>query len=107
VQTAAGLAADRRGDLPKAEEYFRKARQINPGYAYALSGLAMLHYSVSKFRTGQALMVQAYHAYPDDPTLIAAWADTLEGAGYVAGLERALAIYDPASREARRLRTLT
>ncbi len=104
AQTAAGLAAYRHGELAKAEAYFRKARQIDPHYPYALSGLASIHYAVSKFKTGHALIKQAYLAAPGDPRLITAWAGTLHGAEQIAALERAFTIYDPASREARRLR---
>jgi tetratricopeptide (TPR) repeat protein len=104
AQAAAGLSAYRRGDLPKAEEYFRKALRTDRGYAYALSGLASVACAVSKFKTCQDLMAQAYHASPADPQIIAEWADSLHGAEHIAALERALAIYDPASREARRLR---
>ena len=104
AQAAAGLAAYRRGNLPKAEEYFRKARRISPTYAYALSGLASIYHSVSKFKSYRELVTQAYSASPADPRLIAAWAGELHGAQHLAALERALAIYDPASREARRLR---
>jgi tetratricopeptide (TPR) repeat protein len=102
-QTAAGLAEYRRGDLPRAEAYFRKARQIDPKYAYALSGLASIYYAVSKFKTGNALVAQAFRAAPTDPQLLVAWAGTLQGAEHLAALERALAMYEPASREARRL----
>jgi tetratricopeptide (TPR) repeat protein len=104
AQTAAGLAAYRHGELATAEAYFRKARQIDPHYPYALSGLASIHYAVSKFKTGHVLVKQAYLAAPGDPRLIAAWAGTLHGAEQIAALERAFAIYDPASREAVRLR---
>lgn len=103
VYAAAGLAAYRRGDLPKAEAYFRKARQIDPNYAYALSGLASIYNSVSRFRTGQTLMAQAYRASPADPLLIAAYAGQLRRGEHIAALERALSIYDPVTREARRL----
>jgi tetratricopeptide (TPR) repeat protein len=104
AQTAAGVAAYRRGELGNAEAYYRKARQIDPHYAYALSGLASIHYAVSKFKSGQILIKQAYLAAPSDPRLIAAWASTLHGAELLAALERAFAIYDPSSREERRLR---
>jgi tetratricopeptide (TPR) repeat protein len=104
AQAAAGLAAYRRGDLPRAEAYFRKARQIDPNYAYALSGLASVACATSKFKTCEDLMAQAYRASPDDPQLIVQWADALHGAAQISALERALAIYDPASRETRRLR---
>lgn len=104
VQTAAGLAAYRRGDLKEAEEHFLKARDHHPSYPYALKGLASIYNSVSKFKTGEALATQAYGATTGDPALIQAWANTLHGADHIAALKRALAIYDPASHEARSLR---
>jgi len=103
AQTAAGIAAYRRGNLPNAGACFRKARQINPDYPYALSGLASVYLASSKVKTSRELMAQAYHHSPSDPQLITAWAHALHGAGRIAALERALAIFDPASREARRL----
>lgn len=51
------------------------------------------------------LIIQAYRASPADPRLMTARANMLHGAEHLAALERALAIFDPASREARRLRT--
>ncbi|HLY18428.1 MAG TPA: aspartyl protease family protein [Bryobacteraceae bacterium] len=103
-QTAAGLAAYRRGDLPHAEAYFRKAREIDAHYAYAPSGLASIYNAVSKFKTGQALAAQAWRAAPSDPRLMVEWASSLQGAEHIAALERALALYDPSSREAVSLR---
>ena len=104
VQTAAGLAAYRSGDLAKAEACFRKALKINPNYAPGLSGLASIYGSISKFKTARTLAIAAYQASPGDPHLIAGWANSLHGDEHIAALQRALAIYDPASREARSLR---
>jgi len=104
IQTAAGLAAYRGGDLTKAEACFRKALKINAKYAAGLSGLESIYNSVSKFRTAQTLTIAAYHASPGDPNLILDWAHTLHGGEHIAALQRALAIYDPDSREARSLR---
>ncbi|MGA2590010.1 MAG: aspartyl protease family protein [Bryobacteraceae bacterium] len=104
VQAAAGMAAFRGGDLAKAETSFRKALKIAPNYAGALSGLASIYSSASKFKTARKLMIAAYRALPNDPRLITEWANTLQGAEHVAALEQALAIYDPGSREARALR---
>jgi tetratricopeptide (TPR) repeat protein len=104
AQTAAGMAAYRSGDLTKAEACFRKALKINAKYAPALSGLAFIYSSVSKFKSARTIMIAAYRLSPGDPRLIAAWANTLQGDEHTAALQRALAIYDPGSREARGLR---
>jgi hypothetical protein len=92
------------GDLTRAEACFRKALNINTKYAAALSGWALLYSSTSKFKTAQALTIAAYQASSGDPRLIAAWANALRGEEHIAALQRALAIYDPDSREARGLR---
>jgi hypothetical protein len=104
TQTAAGMAAYRRGDLSKAEAYYRQAFKIKAKYAGASHGLALICSSESKFRTAHKLDLQAYHAAPHDPELLAAYAATLERAARLAVLERVLALYDPTNREARRLR---
>jgi len=104
VQAAAGLAAYRSGDLNKAETCFRKSLKLKDSYAEGLRGLALIYSAVSKFKSARALIVAAYHASPGDPQLITAWANTLHGDEHIAALERALAIYDRGSREARVLR---
>ena len=57
-----------------------------------------------KFKSARTFMIAAYRISPGDPRLIAAWANTLQGDEHIAALQRALAIYDPGSREARALR---
>ena len=104
AQAAAGLAAYRRGDLTTAEACFRKALKINARDAPGLSGLGLIYNSISKFKSARTLMTAAYRISPGDPRLIAAWANTLQGDEHIAALQRALAIYDPGSREARALR---
>ena len=103
--TASGFAAFRRGDLVKADEYFNKARLVSPQYPGAFEGLAQLSYCVSDFKSARDFYLSAYHFQSNDPDLITAWAETTKGAEHIAALERALALYDPASREARSLRT--
>ena len=104
AQAAAGLAAFRRGDLTTAEGCFRKALKINARCAPGLSGLGLIYNSISKFKSARTLMTAAYRISTGDPRLIAAWANTLQGDEHTAALQRALAIYDPGSREARALR---
>jgi tetratricopeptide (TPR) repeat protein len=104
VQSAAGLAAYRGGDLIKAEGYFHRALEINPKSAPGLSGLALIYYSISKLKSARTLMITAYHASSGDPQLIMAWANSLEGDMHIAALQKVLGIYDPGSREARALR---
>ena len=104
VQTAAGLAAYRSGDMQKAEACFLKALRIDARYAPGLHGLALIHASISKFKSARTFMTAAYHVSPGDPRLIVAWASTMQGEEHIAALQRAQAIYDPGSREARALR---
>jgi tetratricopeptide (TPR) repeat protein len=102
--TAAGFAAFRQGDLLKAEEYFNKARKVSPQYPAAQTGTAELSACVSRFKTARNLRLAAYAQQPNNPELISTYADTLKGVDHIAALERALALYDPASHEARGLR---
>jgi Flp pilus assembly protein TadD len=104
AQTAAGRAAFRSGDIGKAEEYFRAALKLDPGYAGALIGLASVEMTVSRFKTARGLLLAAWRSSPGDPKLMIAHAGTLQGTDRIAALEEALAILDPHSDEARGLR---
>ncbi len=104
TQAAAGLAVYRKGDLAKAEAYFRSALKLDPGHPGALKGLAAVSCTVSQFKTARDLLLFAYRRSPDDPELMLAHAGTLEGAEHVAALQKALSALDPQSREARGLR---
>ena len=104
AQTAAGRVLYRKGQLPKAEAAFRAARKLDPNYAGALEGLARIYAIIAKYKTASELMLQAYHAEPNDPDLMLAHANSLEGKEHIAALEQVLLIYDPGSREARALR---
>jgi hypothetical protein len=66
--------------------------------------MARIFAMVSKFKTARALRLEAYRSAPSDPELVLSYANTLKGAEHIAALERALAIYDPQSEEARNLR---
>ena len=105
AETAAGMASFRRGDLQKAEEHFRAALKLDSKYPGALVGLASIYSTVSKFKTAQDMRLDAFRNSPDDPELMLAHANTLTGAAHIAALEQVLAIYDPASEEARNLRS--
>ena len=105
VQTAAGLAEFRRGDLAKAEQYFQSALRMDAGYSGALQGMAAINDAVSRFKTARDLFAQAYKKTPGDPELILAHARTLRGAEHIQALREALAILDPETEEARRVRT--
>jgi Flp pilus assembly protein TadD len=104
AQVAAGMAAFRRGELTQADQYYRAAYKIDPKNAGALVGMASLFSMVSKFKASRELMLQAYVYSPDDPTLMAAKANSLKGAEHIAALEKVLAAYDPESDEARAVR---
>ena len=104
AQTAAGLATYRRGDLGKAEQYFRAALKLDPAYPGALQGLASIHSAVSRPKTARDLLLAAYHNSPGDPELMLAYANTLKRAEHIAALQRALAILDAESEEARNVR---
>ncbi len=104
VQTAAGLAAYRRGELSEAEKFFRSALQLNTDDPGALRGLASLYSAVSAFHAARELDLKAYRAAPDDPELMLHYADTLKRAEHIAALEKVLPILDPDSEEAQKLR---
>ncbi len=104
AQVAAGMAAYRRGELGKAEEYYRAAYKIDPKDPGALVGMASLFSMVSKFKAARALTLEAYNFAPEDPSLMLAKANSLKGAEHIAALEKVLAIYDPESDQARGLR---
>lgn len=103
VQTAAGLAAYRRGDLPSAEDHYRQALQLDKDYAGALYGLASINNMLSRFQTARGFVLSAYRSSPTDPLLMLARANTLKGAEHIAALQEALALLDPESDDARRL----
>jgi hypothetical protein len=104
VQAAAGLAAYRKGDIGKAQEYYLAALKIDPGDAGALRGQASINEKVSRFKTARNLLLEAYRKSPGDAQLMLARANTLKGAEHIAALGEALAVYDPDSEEARGLR---
>ena len=104
AQTAAGLAAFRKGDVAKAEEYYRAALKLDGSYAGALSGLAALHTATSNSKAARILLKQAYLTSPEDPALALAHANTLKDEEHIAALERILKMIDPESEEARNIR---
>jgi tetratricopeptide (TPR) repeat protein len=104
AQTAAGIAAWRKGELTEAEGYFRAALKLNPDYPGALRGLATIYTSLSKFRTARDLRLRAWHQSPDDPELMLAHANTLKGADHIAALEAILHLLDRDTEQARNLR---
>lgn len=104
AQTAAGLAAWRKAEVPQAEQYFRAALKLNPDYPGALRGLATIYASLSKFRTARDLRLKAWNYSPDDPELMIAHANTLKGAEHIAALESVLPWLDPDTEPARNLR---
>jgi tetratricopeptide (TPR) repeat protein len=103
AQTAAALAAFRRGDLPTAERLYHLVLKTNGDYAPALTGLAGVYSTVSMFKTARGLRLHAYHVTPDDPSLMETYAATLRGDARTAMLLAALRKFDPASEEARGL----
>lgn len=104
TQTAAGLAAYRRGDLAGAEQYFRSALRMDGRFAGALAGLASIFSSVSQFKKAREFDEAAYRNSPRDPELIIAHANALRRAEHIAALEQALALLDPMSEQARHLK---
>jgi len=104
AQTAAGMAAFRRGEIGKAGEYFRAALQLDPAYAAALAGLASVERSLSRFKSAHDLLLAAYRSSPGDPQLMIERANELKGEERVSALQEALTILDPASQEAVSLR---
>ena len=104
TQTAAGLAMYRKGDIGKAENYFRAALKIDPKHPGALTGLASIYSAVSNPRTARDLLNRAYTSNPEDPALMRAHANTLKGDEHIAALEKLLAVIDAATEEARDLR---
>ena len=105
AKTAAGLAAYRQADISKAQNLFLAALKLDPRDAAALHGLANVNRAVSRFQSARVLDLDAYKIRPDDPALIVAYANTLEGAPHVAALQKALAILDPETERGRSLRS--
>lgn len=104
VLSAAGLAAYRKGDIGKAQQYFLAAGQIDAGDVGSLCGMASINRTVSRYKTARNLLLEAYRKSPGDPRLMIEHANTLKGAEHIAALREALAIYDADSEEARGLR---
>src|SRR6185369_15984516 len=104
TQSAAGLAAFRRGDLAEAEKYYQAALKLDPNDVGALRGLASIYSALSKFASARVLTERAYRLRPDDPALMRLHADTLKGSEHIAALEKVLAGLDAGSDEARDLR---
>lgn len=103
-ETAAGLASFRKGNLEEAENHFHAALKLDPRYPGGLVGFASICSTVSKFKTARDLRLLAYRTSPADPELMLFHANTLSGAQHIAALQEVLAIYDPASEDARNLR---
>lgn len=104
AETGAGLAAFRRGDISAAESYFGAALQWKPDYGGALKGSAAINAAVSREKSALDQLRRAFAAWPDDPDLMLAHANTLKGAEHIAALERVLSLIDAKSEEARGLR---
>jgi tetratricopeptide (TPR) repeat protein len=68
-QTAAGLAAYRKGDIIEAERHFRTALKIEPQDPGAMRGLALIYTAISKFKSAHDLIDKAHQLAPDDPAL--------------------------------------
>ena len=104
AQTAAGLAAFRRGELSHSEDFFHAALKLDPQYAGAFSGLATVNSAIAFDKTSRDYVEKGYKLAPDDPELLTAHVNSLKGDEHIAALERALASLDPQSDEARSLR---
>lgn len=96
--------AYRRGDMAAADKLYRGALKLNPNYPGALHGFASIYRCLAKYKSAERLELAAYKLSMEDPKSIEHWAATLRGAEHMAALAKALAIYDPESREARGLR---
>lgn len=101
--TASGRVLYRRGEMPKAEGAFNDALRRDPHCAAALEGLARIYALLARYRMAEHFALAAYRAQPDDPELMIAYANSLRGAEHISALERALAIFDPTTREAHAL----
>ena len=103
TEDAAGIALVRKGELVKAEAHFRAALKLRGNDPAALEGMASIFAIISKYKTARALALQAYAQAPNDPALMRAHANTLQGADRIQALEGVLALLDPASDDARDL----
>jgi tetratricopeptide (TPR) repeat protein len=105
AETVLAMAAYRRGEISEAGHHFRLALQLDPNYPGAIMGLASVFEALSKFKTARGLYQTAYYFAPNDPEcILRGLANQREGPEHLAALERILAMYDPQTREARRLR---
>ena len=105
AETAAGMADWRSGQLNDSIKHFGAALKLDPKYAGALAGMAVVESALAKSRTARDLWTRAWMASPDDPALIAAHSASSKGTDQIAGLEKALAGLDPASDAGRSFQT--
>lgn len=107
AQTVAGRVMFRGGEFKKAGDAFDAALKLDPRYAGAVSGAALLAACTSRFQTAERLTALAHELAPGDPEAIIAWADTLEDrAERIKALQQAFAIYhgsEPAGEVAHRM----
>jgi predicted aspartyl protease len=101
---AQGRALFRKGDIAGAEKAWKAAATADPKSAAAIQGLARIQSLLSQAKLAQTYRGMAHRLAPDDPDLMLADALGLHGPAHIAALRSALAIYDPDSREAKRLR---
>jgi tetratricopeptide (TPR) repeat protein len=65
----AGLACTGKGDIHQADEYFRRALQINPTFVPALKNLAINEYTQHDIAAAAKHLGQASILQPDDPVV--------------------------------------
>ena len=104
AQTANGRALFRKGEIAQAEKAWRAAIAVDPKDASPLEGLARIQGLLTRYKTAETYIAMAHRLAPDDPGLMVSFAGRLHGPEHLALLRRALAVYDPESREAKSLR---
>jgi tetratricopeptide (TPR) repeat protein len=65
----AGLALTGKGDIAKADEYFKKALLVSPGFVPALKNLAINEFNQKQYDAAQKHLLAAVKEAPGDPVV--------------------------------------
>jgi protein O-GlcNAc transferase len=69
VLNLAGLACTGKGDLKQANDYFRSALKIDPGFVPSLKNLGINEYNLHDLTEAGEYLEQAFQRSPDDPVI--------------------------------------
>jgi hypothetical protein len=92
----AGEVLFRRGEIPKAEDEFKRALKLRADFGRAWWGLAKIAECSSMYETADRYFRRAHDQAPADPQVFRDWASRLEGQEHIDGLVKYQAMLDPA-----------